>query len=101
MKNIRRGTYALYKAGWVLEHVTDSMLAKTYMEYCQLMLVGIVDVNTTFEEYIEEYGFDGEIYSSYSEFLHNEYQNEEYMTSLLGKKSDIYEAWRTDTMPEE
>ncbi len=40
----------------------------------------------TFEDYLDEVGFDGEIYACYDEFLDNEYQDEEYMQKLLGSK---------------
>jgi len=56
-------------------------------EYYEAFLMGDCPFNS-YEEYLYEYGFDGEVYASLPEFVVNEYQNEDYMRHLLG--DEIY-----------
>jgi hypothetical protein len=81
---IRRLCYALYKVDWEYSHMItaerkmDSL--KNYFEdedYIQ------------YSEYLEEYGYDGELYVCFEEFLDAEYQDEEYMCRLLDKENLI------------
>ena len=99
MLNIRSCAYALYKARWIFEHGGENLIANTYAEYCNALFNEDINLDMTFEEYIEEYGFgDGSLYVCYSEFLENEYCDEEYMSSLLPGGTEMYHAWECDTV---
>ena len=48
----------------------------------------------SYDDYIFESGYDGEIYVCYDEFLDNEYMDKKYMKRLLGK--DLYSEYLED-----
>lgn len=100
MSNIRRFVYALYKADWILTNIGRPILAATYAEYCKAILSEDIDSDLSFEDYLEEFGFNGGIYACYEEFLANEYRDREYMANLLGEDSKEFEAWKNDTSAE-
>ena len=68
--------YETYKYNWIKEHINPETL---YNEYLQFLLEKINnDSNETFENYLFNYGFKGEIYVSYDEYINNEYNEEEW-----------------------
>ena len=82
-----RFCYNLYKMDWIGKHIPHCVQLRVYGEYFQSMLWEDRDplnhLEYSFEEYIEEYGFDGQVYSCFEEFLDTEYQDSSYMQSLL------------------
>lgn len=84
--------YELYKIEWLSRYSADTMsdFVKQYYNDCK------IDSNddSTLTEVFEEFGFDGEIYVCYEEFLDNEYQDKEYMRDLLD--DDQYEDYLAD-----
>ena len=46
---------------------------------------GLIDNDSeyTYEDYIEEFGYDGELYVCFEEFCDAEYYNVDYMRTLL------------------
>jgi hypothetical protein len=47
------------------------------------------DTEYTYNDYLEEFGYDGELYVCYEEFLENEYRDDDYMCSLLDNEELI------------
>lgn len=63
--------YEEYKKEWIANHIDDVTMTATEAAYenCEEAK------EMTFDQYVQEYGFeDGSVYASYSEFLHNEYE---------------------------
>lgn len=63
--------YEEYKKEWIADHIDDVTMTATEATYenCEEAK------EMTFDQYVQEYGFeDGSVYASYSEFLHNEYE---------------------------
>lgn len=74
--------YELYKQDWLNIHISPERLLKAKRDFA----VDCIENNnneTVFEEWIEEYGFNGEIYACFEEFLVCEYEDEQYMIRLL------------------
>ena len=81
--SIRDLCYELYKIDWLRrispERQMDSI--KNYYEDQKMD-----DVETTYEEVLDEFGFGGEFYACFSEFLLAESRDTEYMEKLLGNE---------------
>ena len=63
--------YEEYKKEWIADHIDDVTMTATEAAYenCEEAK------EMTFDQYVQEYGFeDGSVYASYSEFIHNEYE---------------------------
>ena len=91
---IRHLCYELYKIDWKYAHgITPDVESKTIIDYYE----GLVDDDEfyTYEDYLDEFGYDGVLYVRYHEFLDYEYRDREYMYTLLKKKRpellDIYD----------
>lgn len=84
--------YELYKIDWMQrispERQMDNL--KTYYEDAKEDTE-----STTYEEIIEEFGFDGELYVCFDEFLGAEYQDKEYMKELLDN-NELYKEYLED-----
>ena len=75
--------YELYKIDWETTHISTERKLAAYREYVYTKLVDYDD-NYTFEDWLFDNGYDGDIYVCFDEFLGAEYQDEEYMEYLLG-----------------
>lgn len=83
--NIKKLCYKLYKEDWkLLSGISRNAEQRYLIDYYLYTLSE--DNGITYEEYIEEYGYNGELYACYDEFLDNEYLEEEYILSLLQNK---------------
>ena len=74
--------YELYKVDWKHSHmITKEVEMDSIKNYYE----GLVDkdVEYTYNDYLEEFGYDGELYVCYEEFLENEYLEEDYICGLL------------------
>lgn len=75
--------YELYKIDWKHSHMItkdiemDSL--KNYFENARYF----PDGNYSYYDYLEEHGYDGELYACYDEFCETEYLNKEYIKTLL------------------
>ena len=88
---IRKLCYELYKVDWKHSHmITKDREMDSIKNYYE----GLVDDDTdyTYNDYLEEFGYDGELYICYEEFLETEYQDEDYICSLLDNENliDMY-----------
>lgn len=71
--------YELYKLDWMRRISSDRRMdaLKDYYD-------GLVDEDEyTFDDYIEEFGYNGELYVCFEEFYTNEYLDKLYMKQLL------------------
>lgn len=85
---ISRLCYELYKVDWKRSHmITEKREMDSIKDYYK----GLVDNDTEYiyNDYLEEFGYDGELYVCYEEFLDMEYHDKEYMCSLLGDEELI------------
>jgi hypothetical protein len=83
---VRDLAYELYKQDWLRTHISierqRASLCDYYKDSEQVReQLGLRPVS--YEEYIEEFGFDGEIYATYEEFLHAEYMDHHYIVTML------------------
>lgn len=75
--------YELYKIDWKYSHMItkdremDSL--KNYFEDARYF----PDGDYSYHDYLEEHGYDGELYACYDEFCETEYLDEEYIKGLL------------------
>ena len=79
---IKELAYELYKGDWKVHHgifrqqKVDAL--KAYYRYCQE-----AEQTCTFEEWLGEFGYNGELFACKEEFLANEYLDESYVKQLL------------------
>ena len=79
--NIRKLCYELYKNDWKHSHITKEREMDSIKDYYE----GLIDNDSeyTYEDYIEEFGYDGELYVCFEEFCDAEYYDVDYMRTLL------------------
>lgn len=95
--NIRKLCYELYKLDWKRSHmITREIEMDSLKDYYE----NLVDENYTYEDYIEEFGYDGELYACYEEFLEVEYLERGYIHSLLDNV-DLEKEYELDVESEE
>ena len=85
---IRKLCYELYKLNWEYDH---NITVKTKASLLKDYFANLVDKTSdyTFSDYIEEFGYDGDLYVCYEEFCDTEYHDKEYMCSLLDNEDLI------------
>lgn len=91
---IEKLCYELYKLDWKHSHgITKDIEMDSIKDYYE----GLVDSDTTYSynDYLEEFGYDGEIYVCFEEFLTSEYQDSCYMKSLLNN-DELIKRYNTD-----
>lgn len=69
-----RKAYEEYKKEWVKDHISEEIQEETHEEYLDYCLDINVDDDYTFEDYLNEYGYNGQLYVCFEEFVNNEYQ---------------------------
>lgn len=88
--------YELYKVDWKRNHMItadremDSI--KNYYEAVEDMSVPYFTadgVEYSYKDYLEEFGYDGELYVCYEEFLETEYLEDDYICGLLDNEKLI------------
>ena len=88
---ISRLCYELYKVDWKHSHM---ITAEREMDSIKDYYEGLVDGDTeyTYNDYLEEFGYNGELYVCYEEFLDAEYLDEDYICNLLDNRNliDMY-----------
>ncbi len=85
---IKKVAYEKYKETWIRErNYTSEFLEKIHNQYEKEKH----EDTYSFEDYINEYGYEGECYACFEEFLNTEYLEQEYMRELLsGKEYEMY-----------
>ena len=82
---IKEWCYEVYKADWKNKHnVTTEKKAHTIKNYLKFLKENGFDKESyPFNKYLEEFGYDGELYVCYEEFLGTEYLDHDYICGLL------------------
>lgn len=87
---IRKLSYELYKTDWMqrisAERQTDAI--KNYYE--------AADSYEGFEEWLDENGYDGELYVCYDEFMGAEYLDKDYILYLIGDNEKLKAEYAKD-----
>lgn len=79
--SIQEALYELYKIDWLHSHmITAERQMDVVRQYYCAVKSGDVDCSLT--ECIEEYGYDGELYACFDEFMENEYEDVAYIRQL-------------------
>ena len=79
--DIRKLCYELYKIDWKHSHITKEREMDSIKDYYEGLINN--DSEYTYENYIEEFGYNGELYVCFEEFCDAEYYNVDYMRTLL------------------
>lgn len=83
--NVSKIAYALYKQDWINSHTNSEMRMDAIRDYygflidCQKNNLEYMN----FEDYLQDYGYNGKIYACYEEFCDNEYLDKGYISELL------------------
>ena len=95
---IRKLCYELYKIDWENSHmITKDRKMDSIKNYYE-DLVGS-DEEYTYNDYLEEFGYDGELYVCFEEFLESEYRDKEYIAHLLDN-DNLFAIYCKDTKKE-
>ena len=91
---IRELAYELYKMDWMRRISCDSQM-DTRKDYYQETTEEDREVYT-FEDYVLEYGYSGQLYVGFNEFLRAEYLDEFYMKSIFYKNDKLFKEYQED-----
>ena len=87
---ISRLCYELYKVGWKQYHINAEIEKKSIKDYYAFLIEEDLNGNLyTYDDYLEEFGYDGELYVCYEEFCETEYLEEDYICGLLDNEKLI------------
>lgn len=75
--------YELYKIDWMQRISADRQINAVCRYYDILITEELSIIEYPFTTYLNEYGYDGEIYACFDEFLDCEFKDVEYIKSLL------------------
>lgn len=90
-QNIRQTAYKKYQHNWMISHhIDEKVMDQTIQEY----VADIAEDEVPFSEWLFERGFGGSIWVCLNEFLETEYQDKEYMKTLL--TDDEYQLYEVD-----
>lgn len=81
-----KALYEVYKEDWLGNHVSSIerlQATREYAEYVAKCVERMVEF-PTFEEYITENGYNGELYVCFEEFCDNELLDDDYRNQLIG-----------------
>lgn len=93
---LRKMCYELYKIDWKHSHmITPEIEMDTIKDYYE----GLIDNDTdyTYNDYIEEFGYDGMLYVCYEEFCETEYRIRPYICGLLDNQ-DLIKLYYSDDL---
>ena len=95
--NISELCYELYKADWKHSNmITKDREMDSIKDYYECLITDDIDNKEyTYNDYLEEVGYDGELYVCYEEFLDNEYLEEDYIKELLNNEK-LYKNYLED-----
>lgn len=90
---IRELAYELYKMDW-MRRISCSIQMDTLKDYYQETTEEDRE-EYTFEDYILEYGYSGQLYACYEEFLGEEYFDKAYVRSLFNN-NELFAEYQQD-----
>lgn len=82
--DIKKLCYALYKREWTDRYISKERQYDAIRDYYEN--IEDDEEEYTFDDYMKEFGYGGELYVDFDEFLNYEYLEEKYMRKLLKKK---------------
>ena len=91
---IRELAYELYKMDW-MRRISCGIQMDTLKDYYQETTEEDREVYT-FEDYVLEYGYSGQLYVGFNEFLRAEYLDEFYMKSIFYKNDKLFKEYQED-----
>ena len=91
---IRELAYELYKMDW-MRRISCGIQMEVLKEYYQETTEEDREVYT-FEDYVLEYGYSGQLYVGFNEFLRAEYLDEFYMKSIFYKNDKLFKEYQED-----
>lgn len=91
---IRELAYELYKMDW-MRRISCGVQMEVLKEYYQETTEEDREVYT-FEDYVLEYGYSGQLYVGFNEFLRAEYLDEFYMKSIFYKNDKLFKEYQED-----
>ena len=91
---IKKLCYELYKLDWKYSNVPTGVEMDSIKDYYQKFVAD--DTNYTYNDYLNEFGYYGQLYATYEEFLKNEYLNKEYIYSLLFGNKELFTMYLKD-----
>ena len=91
---IRELAYELYKMDW-MRRISCGIQMEVLKEYYQKTTEEDREVYT-FEDYVLEYGYSGQLYVGFNEFLRAEYLDEFYMKSIFYKNDKLFKEYQED-----
>ena len=91
---IRELAYELYKMDW-MRRISCGVQMEVLKEYYQETTEEDREVYT-FEDYVLEYGYSGQLYVGFNEFLRAEYLDEFYIKSIFYKNDKLIKEYQED-----
>ncbi len=89
--------YDIYKTDWLYSHISSQMAKDNIANYYEMMDADFLSPEEySYEDYVNEFGFNYESYVSYEEFMENEYQNKEYINELLKDYPQLLEEYNKE-----
>ena len=91
---IRELAYELYKMDW-MRRISCDIQMDTLKDYYQETTEEDRE-EYTFEDYILEHGYQGQLYACYEEFLEEEYLDESYIKTFFLYHDDLFKEYQED-----
>lgn len=92
--DISKLAYELYKIDWKKAHWITPEIEKDSLKNYYECLVDFDD-SYLYKNYIEEFGYNGELYVCFEEFLDCEYQDKDYIRELFDNEK-LFEEYLKD-----
>lgn len=94
MMDIRELCYELYKIDW-MNHISHNRQMDALKNYYEDLHISY-DGDYTFDDYLFDNGYDGELYVCFDEFLQNEYLDEDYIKEYLLDNDELIKQYEDD-----
>lgn len=96
--NIRDICYRLYKSDWYHSHgITTQRKVYSIRDYRKFLRENNLTMESySYDKYLKEFGYGGELYVSYEEFMKNEYLDKNYICSLLKGCENLISDYQAD-----
>ena len=91
---IRELAYELYKMDW-MRRISCGVQMDTLKDYYQETTEEDRE-EYTFEDYVLEHGYSGQLYACYEEFLEEEYLDESYIKTFFLYNDDLLKEYQED-----
>ena len=79
--------YDLYRVEWAARHLDENRVKNEILEYHESVALG--EFEGSFEDYVEENGFGGELWACKNEFLECEYQRRNWLRGRVASNKTL------------